>query len=134
MITWFWHQIVYSSFCCDKFNISMFSHVFHSFSENCIIHQLKSFYAFFLRSVFNSIHAFSRAFWLNVINLWISFKTNPWFSPCFKFLMCIPYSVLSFKLATSFSAFSIFTLSGKNGKSWWSSCNFSAYWTSTSRK
>ena len=44
------------------------------------------------------------------------------------------YSVLSCKLVTSFSTFSIFILSGKNGKSLSSSCSFSGYWTSTSRK
>ena len=37
---------------------------------------------------------------------------------CFKFLMCIKYSVLSCKLATCFSTFSISILSGKNGKSY----------------
>ena len=30
MIIWFWHQIVF--------------HIFHSFSENCIIHQLNFFF------------------------------------------------------------------------------------------
>ena len=54
MIIWFWHQIVPSSFCCDKFSISMVFHIFHIFSKNCIIHQLKkiffkiSFLLFFL--------------------------------------------------------------------------------------
>ena len=38
VIIWFWHQIVSCSFCCDKFNFSMFSYIVHSFSENCIIH------------------------------------------------------------------------------------------------
>ena len=61
-------------------------------------------------------------------------KTNPWFSACFKFLMSIIYLVLSCNLATSFSTFSIFILSGKNGKSWWSSCKFSRYWKSASLK
>ena len=44
------------------------------------------------------------------------------------------YSVLSYKLATSFLTFSMFFLLGKNGKSLWRSCNFPKYWTSTSRK
>ena len=54
MIIWFWHQIVPSSSCCDKFSISMVFHIFHIFSKNCIIHQLKkiffkiSFLLFFL--------------------------------------------------------------------------------------
>ena len=61
-------------------------------------------------------------------------KSNPWFSACFKFLMSIKYLVLSCNLATNFSTFSIFILSGKNGKSWWSSCKFSRYWKSASLK
>ena len=44
------------------------------------------------------------------------------------------YSALLCKLLTSFLPFSILILSGKNGKSVWSWCNFSGYWTSTSRK
>ena len=90
------------------------------------------FFAFFLRSVFISIYGFIQAFWLNLITLWNFFKNNPWFNACFKFLMCITYPVLSCKLATSFSTFSIYLLSGKNGKSLWSSCNFP--WVSTSKK
>ena len=34
-------------------------------------------------------------------------KTNPLFNACFEILMCIKYSVLFCKLATSFSPFSI---------------------------
>ena len=48
--------------------------------------------------------------------------------------MWMTYSVLSCKLARRFSTFSSFVLSGKNGKSLLSSCIFSGYWTSTSRK
>ena len=44
MIIWFWHQIFSSSFCCGKFNISMFSHILLSFSKKCIIHQLKKIF------------------------------------------------------------------------------------------
>ena len=46
----FSHQIVSSSFCCDKFYISMFSHIFDSFFKNCITHQLKKSFSrlFFL--------------------------------------------------------------------------------------
>ena len=53
------------------------------------------------------------------------------FNACFQFIMCITHSVLSCKLATSFSTFSIFILSGKNDKSLWRFCKFSGYWTST---
>ena len=98
MITWFWHQIVSSSFCCDEFNISMFSHISHGFSKNCIIHQLKrsfsnSFFIFLIRSVFISIYNSNQVFCLNLQIQWNLFKTSPWFNSCFKFLMCITYSV-----------------------------------------
>ena len=55
-------------------------------------------------------------------------NTNPWFNACFKFLMCITYSCLLCKLATSFSTFPIFILSGKNGKSYWQLFHFRQYW------
>ena len=38
MIIWFWYQIGSSFFCCYNFDVPMFSHIFHSFSENWIIH------------------------------------------------------------------------------------------------
>ena len=107
MITWFWHQIVSFSFCCDKFNIFMFSPVFHGFSKNYIFINLKkyfskSYFAFFLRSLFISVYDFNQAFCLNLLILCNFFRTDPWFNPCFKSLMCITYSVLSCKLATRF--------------------------------
>ena len=58
------------------------------------------------------------------MTLWTFSKTNPWFNVCFKFLMYIKYSSLSCKFVTSFSIFSIYILSGKRDKSFWSSCNF----------
>ena len=109
MIIWFLYWITLFFFCCDKFNVSMFSHIFHSFFKKGINHQLKKiffkilFSLFFLRSVFISIYSFNQAFWLNLITLWTFFKTNPWFNVCFKFLMWITHSVLSWKIATSFS-------------------------------
>ena len=42
-----------------------------------------------------------------------SFLKNPLFNGCFKFRMFITYSVLSCKLALSFSTFSIFNLLAK---------------------
>ena len=138
MIICFWHQIVSSCFICDKFNISMFSHIFHSFSKNCIIQQLKKdfffFFAFFLKYVFMSIYDFSEGFWLNLITLRTIFKSNLWFNACLKFLMCVTRSVLWCRLATTFRLFQSLILSGKNGKSLWISCNFSIYWTSTLTK
>ena len=74
MIICFWHQIISSYFCCNKFNISMFSHISHSFSKNYITYQhkkyfSKSFFAFCLRFVSISIYDFSRVFWLNLISM-----------------------------------------------------------------
>ena len=43
--------------------------------------------------------------------------------------MWITYLFLSCKLVTSFSTFSIFILSGENGKYLWSSWHFPGYWT-----
>ena len=102
-----------SSFCCNKFNMSMFSHIFHSYSKNCLILQLKKyfsklFFAFFLRSVLLWIYGSSQGFWLNLITLWTFLKIHSLFNDCFKFLMCIKYSVLTYKLARSFLTFSIF--------------------------
>ena len=93
--------------------ISLFSPISHGYSRNCITHQLekvflKVIFCFFFRSVFISIYGFRQTFWLNFIILWTFFKTNPWFNAYCKFLMCITYSVLSCKLATSFSTFSTF--------------------------
>ena len=91
-------------------------------------------YVLYWRSLFLLIYGFNQAFWLNLITLWTFFKTDSWFNAYFKFLWWITYSVLSCKLATSISTFSILILSGKNGKSLWRLRNFSGYWTSTSRK
>ena len=62
------------------------------------------------------MYGFNQDYRLNLMTLYISFKTNPLFKACFKFLMCIVYSFLSCKLAASFLTFSIFIFSGKNGK------------------
>ena len=75
--------------------------------------------------MFILIYGFSQAFWLNLTPLWTFFKNDPWFNDCFKFRISVTCSVLSFKLA-----FSVFSLSGINGKSLWSSHNFSVYCTS----
>ena len=94
----------------------------------------KSFFDFFLSSVFKSIYGFSQSFWLNLMTLWIFFKTNSWFNACFKFIMSIKYSSLSYKFATIFLAFLIFVLTDKNDKSLWRLNKFSGYWTLTPRK
>ena len=98
---WFWHQIVSS-----WFNISTFSHIFHSFWK--------------LNYSFNSKTSFSKSFFPFVLGqcsyqymvLAKHFKTNLWVNASFRFLLWITYSVSSCKLATSFSTlqFSFFLL------------------------
>ena len=61
---------------------------------------------------------------LNLIVLCTFLKNNRWFNACFKYIICITYSVLSFKLTTCFWTFSIFIFSGKKGKSLWRSSIF----------
>ena len=95
---------------------------------------LKSFCVFFLSSVMTLMYGFSHGFWLNLMTLCTFFKTNPWFNDFFKFIMWIPYLIISCKLATSFSDFSIFILSGKRGKWFWTWYKYFGYWISTSRK
>ena len=94
----------------------------------------KPFLAFFLSSVFISMYGFYRASWLSLMTLSSIFNTNPWFNACFKFLMCITYSVLSCKLAISFSTFTVSILLGQKGISLRRSCSSSRYSTSSSRK
>ena len=54
--------------------------------------------------------------------------------PALNFSCVYHKSVLSCKLATSFSTFAIFIIYGINGKFLWNSCYFSRYWASTARK
>ena len=135
MIIWFCCQIGSFSLCCDKFNLSMLSHILQKIFSRPELLKLNQIFLklflFFLRCVFISIYGFSQAFWLNLITLWMFFKANSWFNTDFKFRMCIPYSVLSCELATSFWTFSFFILSAKTSKSLWNSSSFSRYWTST---
>ena len=75
---------------------------------------LGPFFTFFLFFSFDIFH----------VLLFEAFLINPRSNACFKFPMCITYSVLSYKIASDFLTFSSFILSGKNGKLLWSSCNF----------
>ena len=93
-----------------------------------------SFWDFFLNSVFTPIYGFNHAFCLDWITLYTSFSVIPWFNACFKAPMWITYFPLSSILQISFSTFSTFFLSGRNGKSLWKLNKFFGYWTSTSRK
>ena len=63
-----------------------------------------------------SIYGFNQAFLLNLMSLFTLFNTNPRFNACFKFFICITYSILLCKLATTFSTFLILILSGKKVK------------------
>ena len=118
MIIWLWQQIFSSAFGCDKFNISLFFHVFHRFSKTAWNINFKKIFfkitfCFFLRSVFMSIYDFNQVFCQNLTIICKFFKNNPSFNAYFKFLMCITYSVLPWKLATSYLTFLIFMYSGK---------------------
>ena len=46
---------VSSSFCCDKFYISMFFHIFHSLCKNCVIHKLKRSFSKLFFAVFQDM-------------------------------------------------------------------------------
>ena len=110
------------------------------FSKNEVSIKLKKyisrnyFLIYFLSSVLTSIYGFSQASWLNLMTLRTFFKTNVWFKAFLEVPICITYSVLLCKLATSFSIFPIYILSGKNDKLLWMICKCSGCWISTSRK
>ena len=117
----------------------MFSHILIVFSKTVLFISLKKsfsklFFAFCFSIAFTWKYGFSQGFWLNSITLWTFFKITLSFNACFKFLMCIKHSILSCKLAKSYSAFITFILPGNFGKSLRSSCNILGYWISSSRK
>ena len=96
MIIIFWHEIVSSFFCCYKFDVSMFSHIFHGFVKNRNIHQLKNIFwksclAFFLSSLLISMYGFNQIFWINLMSSWIFFKTNLWFTAYFNLCKFLRY-------------------------------------------
>ena len=116
----------------------LYLHFFAVFEFNVIKKNKKNFFKiilFFFSQICVHINIwFQPSILIKFNHSMTFFNTNPWFNSCFKFLMCITYSFWSCKLATSFSTFSKLVLSGKSGKSLWSLCKFSRYWTSTSRK
>ena len=115
------------------------SYVFHCLSWNCIVHLLEKilfkirFFFFFLNFLFRSMYGFNQVSWLNLVVL-CNFKIL-----IYDFVLVVIFFILqhilffSCKLATSFTTFPIFILSGKNGKSLRSLCNSLGYSTSTSR-
>ena len=89
MIVWFRYELIPSCFSCYNHNISVFSDIFHYFSKNCVIHQLKKIFfkiifCFFFRPVFVSIYDFNEAFWLNLMILCTFFNTYPLYNDCFS--------------------------------------------------
>ena len=106
-----WHY--FSCFCCYKLDISMYCHILHSFSKNCIIQLGRLFFKiifciFFLSFLLISIYGFNPAYCLNLMILSTFFNTNLSFSVCFKFLICRKYLILSCKLVISFPTYLIF--------------------------
>ena len=136
MIVWFWLYIIPSCFGCFKRDISMFSHIFHDFSKNCIIYQLEKIFfeiifCIFYLAVFIWKCGFNQISWLNRMTLCNVFNNNPWFNDWFKFLLCITlFSII--QIGYKFLKFII--LSCKKGKSLWSSWNPIGDWISTSTK
>ena len=119
MIVLFSYLIIYSCFSGYKFDISALSYIYRSLSKNYIIHRLKKvfpkiIFCIFLTSVFILMYGFNQTFWLSLLTLRTFFNTSSWFSASSKLLMCITHSCLSCKLATCFSIFSLFVLSGKS--------------------
>ena len=138
MIIWFWHQIVYFFSVVTRLMSLYFLTFSMVFRE--IIHQLKQnlfriifwFFSQFLWLMYD----FNHVFWLQYFDYNSMFflklthdlmlALNLWFE--------ITYSVLSCKSATSFLTFSVFILSGKSGKLFWTSYKFSGYWIKNLRK
>ena len=90
----------------------MSSPIYHSFSENCTIHQFGNiFFEFFFSFVlalclYQCIILTKLLDWIKWnIYYWTFLNTNLWFNACFKFPMCITYSFLWCKLATIFPIF-----------------------------
>ena len=118
-------------------DISMFSHIFHSFSKNYIIHQLEKFFFkvifFFFSSVFISMYGFNQVSWLNLIIL-CTFSMLLYDLICFCKISC-GWHIL-FPDGSWIQDFQLFQFSffqAKKSKSLRTSYNFSGYWTSTSR-
>ena len=89
VIVCLWNQIISSSFCCYKFNISMFSHILHCFTKTALFVNLKKsfsklFFASVLSLLFISMYGFNHLSWLKLITLETFFKIKSWFKACFK--------------------------------------------------
>ena len=52
-------------------------------------HYSKSFFTFFVSSVLMSMDHFNRDFRINLMPLWIFFKTNPWLNAYIRFPICV---------------------------------------------
>ena len=56
LIIWFCYQIVLSFFCCYKFNVPMFSNIFHGYSKTASFITLKKFKIFWPRFMIKFNH------------------------------------------------------------------------------
>ena len=110
MITWFWYQIV-SSFIVIIRLMSLYFHILCKiFPKAELFINLKKSFSKSFKVFFISISDFNHTFWWSLMNLCIFFKTSPYVSACFKFLMWIIHSFLTCKLATSFLTCIIFVI------------------------
>ena len=154
LIVWSWHQAASSFFCFYKFYVSIF------FTFSMVLPKLevllnlkksfsKSFFAFFLSSVFRSMYGFNQSFLLNLTTQCTFFKTNPWFSACFQFFMFLFFiyhaSWLQVFQLYEFTFFLVKTVDRSGPlrifQGYWISTSrkypfrmFQGYWISTSRK
>ena len=110
-IIWFWSQVICSSFCCYKFDVSILFFVYFTFSivlsNMALFINLKksfsdSFFASVLSLLFISMYGFNQSPSLKLITLWTFFKIKPWFKACFKLFMQTTFSHLCWNLVISF--------------------------------
>ena len=122
---------------CHKFDVSVFSYIFHSLSKGWTVHQLEEIY---LKIIFDFCSQFRVH---NYIRLQPSFLIELDYSAFFfNFKSIAPCLLQSFyvnyvgfvviHMHASFSRFSIFILLGKNNKSLCSLCSFLGFLTRTS--
>ena len=114
------------------------------FSKSCITHQpekilFKIIFWLFFSSVSISVHGFNPDSWLNLMTLCtFSILIYDFILAlnflCVKHIFLYHKSFLFFFYRKNFSTYPLFIVSGKKDKSLWRSCNFSGYWTSTSRR
>ena len=80
------------------------------------------------------LYGFNHASWFNWITLCTFLNISLWFNACFRALIWITYSFLSYRLHASLLHLLVFILSDKNDKSLCKLCKYLVYSTSASRK